>query len=576
MTINGAHFIAGGVTPTVRFNGVLGTVNTSAEYVIKAYPPTGVTTGPISVTSGAAGSYTSAQLFYVPPVITSFSPSSGRTGTNVIIRGANFTGATAVKFGNVAATAFWVTNNNVIGAVVPVGAITGQVRVETPAVNPAITSSNFVIQPTIFGFSPGFGTIGSSVTVTGANFNAANLSVKFAGVVAASPSAISFSNFTVTVPNKATNGPITVTTGDGSFTTAQLFYLPARITSFTPTNGPAGTTVQIKGTNFLGTSAVSFTGSPAASFTVTNNGIIGAVVPPGVINGPIFVTTPFGTTNSGNLVFYGVPIIDGFTPTHGLPGTNVTLLGTNFAGATVVKFNGTNAVFSVQTNGVLTAIVPTNATTGPVSVTVPAGTTVSASSFVLDYSTDLAVSIAAPASLLLGNDFTYIITITNKGSVSAPAVAFTNWLPGEVSFKSASKSQGTLVTSGNPIIGNLGTIGAFAKATVTLTVTPNQTAFITDSAAAFSTLADPIPTNNIATAITEIYVVPLLNLQGPLSNGIRLSWSVNLSDYVLQSSTNLAASNSWSTVATEPEYVGDQKLVTEPIGDGSRFYRLKR
>jgi uncharacterized repeat protein (TIGR01451 family) len=175
---------------------------------------------------------------------------------------------------------------------------------------------------------------------------------------------------------------------------------------------------------------------------------------------------------------------------------------------------------------------------------------------------------------LLGNDFTYVITITNNGPFAAPAVTLTNWLPGQVTLKSASKTQGTLNTSGNPITGDLGTIPASGKVTVTLTVTPHEATTLSDTAAVASAFPDPNPTNNLTSVNTTIYVVPTLNLQ--IANGqVRLAWSVNLSGFVLQSSDNLSSSNSWENVAAEPQFVGDQKVVTETLGEGPKFYRLK-
>src|SRR4030095_11983481 len=101
--------------------------------------------------------------------ITGFSPFAGRSGTNVILTGTNFLGATTVRFGATLATDFTVLSNNAIRATVPTGAQSGIFTLMAPA-GSAQTSSNFVVQPTIFGFTPGFGSAGTSVTITGANF----------------------------------------------------------------------------------------------------------------------------------------------------------------------------------------------------------------------------------------------------------------------------------------------------------------------------------------------------------------------------------------------------------------------
>jgi len=65
----------------------------------------------------------------VPPTITSFTPTSGSTGTTVTITGTQFTG-TAVKFGGTDAASFHVDSPNRITAVVGAGS-TGNVTVTT-------------------------------------------------------------------------------------------------------------------------------------------------------------------------------------------------------------------------------------------------------------------------------------------------------------------------------------------------------------------------------------------------------------------------------------------------------------
>jgi hypothetical protein len=573
VTITGAHFTGSGTT-TVKFNGLVGTINLSSEQSLTVTAPNGVTSGPITVERTGSGTNTSSQIFAVNPVITSFNPSSGRTGTNVVIKGTNFVSVSSVTFGGVASTNFTANSANQITAMVPPNALSGVIEVVTPSPNPGVTSSNFVVQPTVFGFTPGAGNFGSSVTVTGANFNVGIPIVRFGGIQAAAPTSVTFNSLVAVVPNNATSAPITVVTSDGSNTSSQIFHPPIRLSGFAPTNGPSGTWVRIDGTNFLDTSAVTFNGTPAQNFVVTNNLIIGAQVPDGVITGPIFITTPFGTTNSGLLLFYGAPLINNFTPPDGLPGTRVQINGSNFQNASAVLFNGLAASsFTVTNAGIIGATVPTNAQTGPITVIGPGGTNVSGASFALDYSSDLGVTVTAPASNLLGNDFTYVISVTNKGPFSAPGVVLTNTLPGSVALKSASTSQGSLVTSGNPVTGSLGALGVSGTATVTITVTPQVTGSITNSATVASGYSDPVSINNTSTVSTLIYVPPVLSIQ--LSNNlVQLSWSASLSSFVLQSN-GVLSDTGWFDVPTMPAFIGNQKVVDEPMGD-VRFYRLKQ
>ena len=63
-----------------------------------------------------------------------------------------------------------------------------------------------------------------------------------------------------------------------------------------------------------------------------------------------------------------------FLPATGPAGTTVYIYGGNFTGTTDVSFNGTAAAFTTNSNTTITATVPANAATGPISVTNAAGT----------------------------------------------------------------------------------------------------------------------------------------------------------------------------------------------------------
>lgn len=78
-----------------------------------------------------------------PPAVFAFSPTIGATGTNVIIRGTNFTTATAVTFDGVSA-AFIVNSNSQITAIVPANDNTGFISVTTPG-GTAISTNDFVV-----------------------------------------------------------------------------------------------------------------------------------------------------------------------------------------------------------------------------------------------------------------------------------------------------------------------------------------------------------------------------------------------------------------------------------------------
>jgi uncharacterized protein (TIGR03437 family) len=121
-----------------------------------------------------SGTGSSADIFSVTgtgPVITRFSPSVGQPGTLVIIDGANFTDATAVRFNGTNAF-FSVTAPTQIHASVPPGATNGPISVTTPD-GTGVTTNSFVVissAPLITDFSPRGGPPGARVVVNGANF----------------------------------------------------------------------------------------------------------------------------------------------------------------------------------------------------------------------------------------------------------------------------------------------------------------------------------------------------------------------------------------------------------------------
>lgn len=581
VTIEGVHFYNGAVSKqvsSVSFNGVNGTglhIESNNRLTVRA--PANVTSGPIRLVSSLGTFVTTTNgafcetNFYVPAKLTGFSPSSGRAGTNVVISGANLLGVTGVTFNGVPAAFEPTTNNTTLRVSVPAGAGTGHIIVTTPA-SSVESSSNFVVRPTVTSILPASGGAGTAVVISGENLLGPT-NVSFGGVKSSTVTGVSFGQLTATVPAGALTGPVTISTTNGTATSPQIFYAPPIITTFTPKNGGPDTIVEIRGTNFTGATAVSINGSPAF-FTVSNNFILHATVPAGVITGPISVTTPAGVAESGES-FSGLPLVYDFSPIHGLPGTRVTIQGTNFAGASQVLFGGMPGLGLVATNnGLLGVTVPSNAKSGPLTVVAAGGTNSTALGFTVDYSSDLEVRTTAPLSVRLGNTFTYQIVITNKGPFDAPNVTLSDTIPAAVTFKFGSITQGTLNTGGNPITASLGTLSASNTATVTLTVEPQVITSLTNFATVTLGHTDPVTTNNTSVAVTEIFLPAELSAE-PTAEGFQISWSAALAGYQLQYKSSLG-SGGWSNVAAPKTIVGDRWTVTDPMEPGNRFYRLKK
>jgi hypothetical protein len=237
--------------------------------------------------------------------------------------------------------------------------------------------------PSISGFFPSSGPIGTHVTINGSNFTGA-FRVEFNGVDA-SFNVVMDTQITADVPAGATDGPISVMTSGGSDVTGSNFNVttPAvpAVNNFNPNSGPVGTTVHIFGSNFTGVTVVRFNGTSATPFTLVAPGNIQTTVPSGATTGQISVTTPGGTgTSNANFTVTG-PKIFSMSPNNGNVGTFVTINGSGFVNVSAVRFNGTAATFNVASSTRITTNVPSGATTGKITVTASSGTATSTGNF---------------------------------------------------------------------------------------------------------------------------------------------------------------------------------------------------
>jgi hypothetical protein len=164
--------------------------------------------------------------------------------------------------------------------------------------------------------------------------------------------------------------------------------LPPTITSFSPTSGPAGCVVVIKGTNFDNpvVSSVDIGGTPVTAFKIVSATTIWATVA-GATSGPIHVTnasdtassaSDFTNTNPGACS----PTIGSVTPCSGSAGTTVVIAGTNLlkdSGTTPTPAVGGDVRFAPyaatathsgapETPTQLSVVVPSDAADGPIRV----------------------------------------------------------------------------------------------------------------------------------------------------------------------------------------------------------------
>ncbi|MCL5289261.1 MAG: IPT/TIG domain-containing protein [Acidobacteria bacterium] len=389
VTITGTNFLAGA---TVRIGGVFaaGVVVNSATS-ITAVTPAGAA-GPANVnvinTDSQLGTLAGGFTYNPAPTVISVSPTSGPTGggTVVQISGTGFLPGATVTFGATAATAVTVSSSTSILATSPAGAA-GAVNVNVTNTDNQVGTLaggfTYTAAPVVSSVSPSSGPTagGTTVTITGANF-VVGATVDF-GLNAGTGVVVNSATSITAVTPAGAAGSVTVTVTNPSSQSGSLAlgfsYTPPAptVTSVNPTNGRAagGTLVTITGTNFVANATVTFGGSASPNVTVVNATTIQAVTPAhaaGAVN--VVVTNPdaqTGTLVSG-YTFNAAPTVTNVTPNNGplAGGTSITITGTNFMAAPVVRV-GANLASGVVFNSAtsITAVTPAGVA-GSFSVTV--------------------------------------------------------------------------------------------------------------------------------------------------------------------------------------------------------------
>jgi hypothetical protein len=251
--------------------------------------------------------------------------------------------------------------------------------------------------PKITSFAPGHGPAGTAVTIAGSQFSSVT-KVMFNGAPVSSFMIDSDTQISTTAPAGATNGKITVINAfdAGSSAADYLVTAPPVVSSFTPNDGPVGAQVTISGSNFTGATKVAFNGIPSsgtATFFVDSNTQLRANVPAGATTGKIAVTNADGAGSSANsFIVTRPPIISSFAPIRGVAGTEITITGSRFSGATSVIFNGKTTTFTLDSDTQIRAKVPAGTASGPISITNSAGTGASSTSFIMQYTLTVLVS----------------------------------------------------------------------------------------------------------------------------------------------------------------------------------------
>ncbi len=329
--------------------------------------------GNVSVTT-PYGTATRAGFTYMPiPVITSFTPTSGKTGDVITINGVNFTGAYAVSFGSTGTPNFTVVSPTQITAVVGAGA-SGNVFVATPLGGYSLAGFTFISAPVITSFTPTSGGPNTHVTINGSHFTNVT-AVSFGGTAAKSFTVISDNQMTADVAT-GSSGNISLTGPGGTGSAAGFTFTgPPVISSMAPLSGPIGSTVTITGTGFstIAASNVVYFGAVKATVITATPTVLTVKVPIGATYKPISITNvdnnlsaasanPFSVIFPGGAVFSATSFAskmdisvtpESSLPTHIVLGdfdgdgrTDYAVINDNVSGLLIYRSSGSSGTLS--------------------------------------------------------------------------------------------------------------------------------------------------------------------------------------------------------------------------------------
>ncbi|MDY7232310.1 IPT/TIG domain-containing protein [Hyalangium rubrum] len=284
-------------------------------------------------------------------------------GTQVVLTGRGFEGATGVLFGGISASTFTVESPTRITATTPPGAGLGavDVRVHTPwdawTARGGFTYADDSGPLALYGVFPHVGArADGTVTLTGQGLDAPGLAVSFGGELPRAPVAVTSTTAVVSVPLRGALPrvvSVTVTQGAESVSLPQGYTFRLSLASLNPLRGPVrgGTEGLLEGTSLPPDAVVHLGALEAANVSVAGETQLHFTTPAGA-SGPASDLRVHAAGDPENEALlpaaftYEAPLLLGqVQPARGAiaGGTRVTLWGAGFGEGTSVTFGGVHA-----------------------------------------------------------------------------------------------------------------------------------------------------------------------------------------------------------------------------------------
>jgi YD repeat-containing protein len=505
VVITGSNFMPTQGTSAVTFyNGIQGSPTNWSDTSITVPIPSDASTGNVVVTVSGQPSNGYGITVIPPPTLTVAAPTAAHRGDPVTVTGTNFgasQGSSSIEFNGVAASPnSWSETS--ITAPVPGTATSGDIVVKV-ANQPSNALPFTVIIPGTLS-----GTI--TRNSDGAALPGASIQPVLSGVIKGSATAAPDGSYSISLDPATYDVRISATgystelrqavviTPSNTTTTNVSMFAPGGITGritqadgVTPIVGAAVTVFSgpaqkaTTNTNSLGDYTLGLLHPSGYTIQAANVGYRtseqGVVVNDGAVtsknisldaaaSGPVRyaydelgrlvqVTDPSGESAIyrydavGNIVGIERPgstsvSISAFTPTSALPGATATIYGAGFSavpGENDVRFNGTIASVLSATPTQLTVTVP-NATSGPIGVTSPTGSGVSASAFTILANSGVPTITGFTPNITAGGA-SLTVTGTNFETVPTYNNVLVNLSPAQLTSATSTVLQGNVTSA---------------------------------------------------------------------------------------------------------------------------------
>ena len=562
------------------------------------------------------------------PTITSISPVTGSAagGTTITITGTDFTGATAVTIGGVAASSFTVVNSTTITAVTPAHAAGAASVLVTTATGTNVANSLFTyaattstiltssVNPSVFGqpiiftatvtgslgtpsgtitFKNGSTTLGTG-TLNGsgvATFSTSSLAVGNAySITAEYGGDVSFVTSTSSTVSQVVNQASTTTTL--ASTTPSVFgqsvTFTATVAATAPGAGTANGSVEFfDGSLSLG--SVTLTSGSATSAAITNFGVSTHSITAVYSGDGSFITSTSSTVSQVvNKASSATALASSVNPSVFGQSVTFTATVTGSSGTptgTVQFFDGSTSLGIVTlTSSSATSAAITNFGVGTHSITaVYSGdlsfvtSTSSAVSQVVNKASSATVLIAAPNPSVFGESITFTALVT--GSSGTPS--------GTITFKNGSTTLGTGTLNGSGVTTFSTSSLAVGNAYSITAEYGGDASFVTSTSSAVSQVVNKASSATVLIAAPNpsvfgqsvTFTALVTGSSGTPSGTITFkngsttlgTGTLNGSGVTTFSTSSLAVGNAYSITA---EYGGDANFVTSTSSAISQVVNL--